>query len=232
MCDQARPFEVTVTLASPVSLNHPWLHLDGILAHLAVARVAGREQYSRPTKARSSYSARDLGDYARALVRSPVPQASISFPGPEERLCSLQFFKRFEEARFPARRKIAMGFGHYRAWMMRVVYQPSEWVRFWCRGNVDMVRDLLGDLTHLGNKARAGWGAVARVDVRETEDNRALVWEGRAMRPLPTRVLRRWSEALPMAAQAPYWDPGNVEMCAPPGAEVELLSARELRARG
>lgn len=36
MRDEARPFRVEVRLAAPVSLNHPWLHLDGILAHLAV----------------------------------------------------------------------------------------------------------------------------------------------------------------------------------------------------
>jgi hypothetical protein len=230
--DEARPFRVEVRLAAPVSLNHPWLHLDGILAHLAVNRVAGRAQYSRPTKAVQSYSARDLGPYAHALTRTPVAQGSISYFGPEEKLCSLQFFKRFEERGFPARRKIAMGFGHYRAWMLRVVYVPAEWAVFYGRGDVGLVRDLLDDLTHLGNKTRAGWGRVASVSVEEIEENRSLVWEGRAMRPLPVRILRRWSDALPMAAQAPYWDPSNVEMCAPPGAEVELMSAREARRVG
>ena len=232
MRDEARPFRVEVRLAAPVSLNHPWLHLDGILAHLAVNRVAGREQYSRPTKAVQSYSARDLGIYANALARTPVPQASISYFGPHERLCSLQFFKRFEERGFPARRKIAMGYGHFRAWMMRVVYVPAEWAVFYGRGNVEMVRDLLDDLTHLGNKSRAGWGAVASVLVEELGENRSLVWEGRAMRPLPVRILQRYEEALPMAASAPYWDPHNIEMCAPPGAEVELLSSREMRRTG
>ena len=36
------PFVVTCRLAAPVALSHPWLHLDGILAHLIRRRVLGR----------------------------------------------------------------------------------------------------------------------------------------------------------------------------------------------
>src|SRR5690606_14393042 len=135
-----------------------------------------------------SLSAEQLGPYANLLVRTPVPQGSISFFGPVERLCSIQFFKRFEADGFPKRNKIAMGFGHYRSWMMRIAYVPAEWARFYGRGDMARVADLPQDLTHLGNKARMGYGAVASVEVRPMEESRALVWEGRAMRPIPVRM--------------------------------------------
>lgn len=224
-----RNFEVEIRLASPVSLNHPWLHLDGILIHMARNRVLGRDQFNQPTKVVQSLSTQDLGPYGRVLAYRGVSHASVSFFGPVERLSSIQFFKRFEPDGFPKRNKIAMGFGHYRSWMMRVVYVPAEWCRFYGRGDIDLVRDLLGDLTHLGNKSRMGWGAVAGVEVRETEENRSLVWEGRAMRPIPVRLCRSYSDAVPLACRAPYWSADNVEMCVPPGAECEMLSARELR---
>jgi hypothetical protein len=226
---EAQDFEVLVRLASPISLNHPWLHLDSLLSHLAVQRVAGRGQYNRPTKAVESYCSEDLGPYAHVLSRSWIPQGSISYFGPVEKLASLQFFKRFEDRGFPARRKIAMGFGHYRAWMMRVVYAPVEWARFWGRGDMHMAADLLQDLTHLGNKCRAGWGQVASVEVTPSDEGRAVVWQGQAMRPIPIRYCRSWSDAVPLAWRTPYWSPGNVEMCVPPGAEVELRPSRELR---
>lgn len=230
MRDEGTPFAVEVRLASPVSLNHPWLHLDGLLTHLARNRVMGRDQYNAPTKEVRSLTPEELGPYRHLLVRSPVPQGSISFFGPVERLCSLQFFKRFEERGFPRANKIAMGFGHFRAWMMRVVYVPAEWAVFYGRGNIDLVRDLLGDLTHLGNKSRMGWGAVSAVTVTEMEENWALTRDGVAMRPIPVRYLASWSDAVPLAWRPPYWSPDNVDLCAPPGAEVELLSSRKIRA--
>lgn len=227
---EAVSFEVEVRLAAPVALNHPWLHLDGILTHLAKARAIGREQYNQPTKLVRSLPSEDLGPYAHMLSRSWITRASVSFFGPVERLASIQFFKRFEADGFPRRNKIAMGFGHYRSWMMRLVYAPAEWCRFWGRGDMHLVQDLLQDLTHLGGKSRMGWGAVSAVTVRETEQDRSLVWEGRAMRPIPTRFCRSWSDAVPLAWRPPYWAPEHVEMCVPPGAEVDLLSAREVRA--
>ena len=230
--EEARPFRVEVRLASPVSLNHPWYHLDGILTHLARNRVLGRAQFSQPTKEVRSLSARELGPYANLLARTPVPHGSISFFGPVEKLSSLNFFKRFEERGFPARRKIAMGFGHYRAWMMRTVYCPVEWARFYGCGQVDLVRDLLGDLTHLGNKSRMGWGAIASISVEEQELDESVVADGYAMRPIPTRFCRRYAEALPMAWHPPYWDPAGVDLCVPPGSEVELVPSNELRRTG
>lgn len=224
-----QPFIVEVRLASPVSLNHPWYHLDGILTHLARARVLGREQFSQPTKEIRSLRGSELGPYEHMLRRQPVPAGSISFFGPVERLASLQFFKRFEERGFPGRRKIAMGFGHYRAWMMRTVYCPVEYARFYGAGNIDLVRDLLRDLTHLGNKSRQGWGAVASVSVEPCDVDRSVVADGYAMRPIPIRFCQRYADAVPLAWRSPYWAPAGVELCVPPGAEVELLSARRLR---
>ena len=75
-----------------------------------------------------------------------------------------------------------------------------------------------------------GWGAVSTVTVTPMEENWALTRDGLAMRPIPVRYAKSYSDAVPLAWKPPYWSPDNVELCVPPGAEVELRSSRDVRA--
>ncbi|MDQ7851146.1 MAG: hypothetical protein RB148_12825 [Armatimonadota bacterium] len=215
-------FQIVFYLATPVALNHPWLHLDGLISHLVALRVLGRDYYVLPTKTVTSLSAKQLGRYQRVLRQWwELPQASVSFFHPDD-LFSLRYFKRFEPRGFPGERKIDLGRGHYRTWMLRHVYCPAETVTFYGTGDLELVRDLLSDLTHIGNDNRVGWGRIHRLEVTELPEDRSLVWEGKAMRPIPIRFLRKWEDAVPLAWRPPYWAAENVEVCAPPGARVVL----------
>lgn len=219
----ATPFELVCRMATPIALNHPWLHLDGIVTHLVYQRVAGRAFYELPTKQVCPVSKDRMGRFARRFEkRDGVRCASVSFFEPDK-LGSLQFFKRPEAEGMPGVRKLTISNGQYRAWMLRTVYQACHTATFYGCGDVPVLRAALEDLTHLGDDVRVGWGRVAAWDLREITEDKSVVWEGRAMRPIPVDRLRRYSDAVPLAWYAPYWAPQNVALCAPPGAEVDWL---------
>lgn len=218
-----RPFAVIARLATPVSLNHPWLHLDGLIAHLIYLRAAGRDYYALPTKTVRHLAQERMGPFVHTLARrGPLNSASISFFGPDARLGSLQYFKRFEERGAPNRGQVLLAGGHYRSWMLRTVYVSAETVTFYGCGDLALVRNLLGDLTHLGNDGRIGWGRVRDLAVNQTPEDWSLVKEGRAQRPIPVRLLADWEDAVRLAWRPPYWAPEHVELCAPPGVGVTL----------
>jgi hypothetical protein len=218
---ERRPYCVTIRLGAPVAINHPWIAGDALLEHLAFARQLGREQYNLPAFTpfdRSSLGPDPWEDsvYCRAGLRFA---SAIEF-GPMPKLGSLDYFARIDEG-LP-KRKVYLGIGPYRAWQMRWVYVAAEWARFWGFGRVDLVRDLVSDLVGLGNDTRVGWGHVLSVEVDECDEDRSVVADGKATRPIPVRFLRSWSDAAPLAWKPPYWDRASVELCAPPGAEVDF----------
>lgn len=217
------PFRLAFRLATPLALNHPWLHLDGLLAHCIYQRVLGRDYYNLPTKQVQHLARERMGPYWRTLARSgPLVHASVSFYTPEAPWQSLRYFKRFEAQGYPRRHKVPLGRGHYRVWMLRTTYLPVEWVTFYGCGDLALVEDLVQDLTHLGNDHRVGWGEVAAIELEPLATDRSLVWEGRAQRPLPVALLAAYDDVVPLAWRPPYWAADSVAPCAPPGARVEL----------
>lgn len=222
----AVPFRVVLRLATPVAISHPWLHLDSIMAHLATQRIMGRAYYDLPTKQPAHLGEREKGKYAHIFpLIDGLVHASASIFSPGDKHGTLQYFKRYEAQGSPGRAKVNLGSGHYRNWMMRWVYVPAETVTFFGFGRIAHIHDLLPDLTHLGNDTRVGWGRIQSMEVQETEEDWSVVYQGRAMRPIPVRLLTSWSDSAPMACRPPYWARESIEECAPPGAEVILRVA-------
>lgn len=213
-----RPFAAVCRMATPVNLNHPWLHLDGITAHLQYLRAAGRDYYTLPSK--TVVSQPDHGP-PLYLKTNGVRHASVSLFAPDLPLKAAQYYKRFEPDGCPGTARVDLGSGHYRNYMLRAVLQPCETVTFYGCGDINKLRELLADLTHLGNDIRVGWGLIAGMTVREVAEDWSLTRDGRATRPIPVRLLRRYSDQVRLAWHAPYWARESVDLCAPPGAEVE-----------
>jgi hypothetical protein len=216
-----RPYRVTMRLGAPVALAHPWIAGDALLEHLAFGRQLGRRQYDLPVFV--PYDRAPLGPdpYAKVVYcRSGLRFASVIEFGPVPKLFSLDYFSRTDD-HLPKRR-IYAGIGPYRLWQLRWVLCASEWACFWAYGQPDLARDLLTDLVGLGNDTRVGWGHVLDTCVEELDEDRSVVAEGKAVRPIPVRFLRRWSDAAVLAWKPPYWDRNSVELCAPPGAEVDF----------
>lgn len=216
-----QPYRVRFMLATPVALNHPWLHWDGILLHLMQLRLRGRDYYALPTKVPAPPPLED--ELRRRLgLDGPIPRASISFFGPEARMSAQHYYKRFEERGFPAKRRIPVGSGHYRQHNLLWVLVSAAWCEFYGYGDIDLVEELLQLLPGLGNDVRVGWGAIASWSIEPLPEDRSLVCDGRAMRPIPVRFLAEWDDEVPLAWRAPYWAAEHVERCAPPGTRVRL----------
>ena len=218
---EMQPFKVTFWLGTPVSLNHPWIHLDGITAHLKYESALDREYRHLPSKSVVSQD-----DHAPPLYRKTngVRHASVSLFVPDLPPYTYTMFKRFEPEGYPRRgpQKVNIGSGHYRNYMLRLVLKPCERVEFYGYGAMDRIADLLSTLTHLGGEGRDGFGQIIGLDVEPIDEDRSLVAGGIAMRPIPVKQLRSWSEAVHVAWRAPYWARESIALCAPPGAEVVM----------
>ncbi|MEN6546043.1 MAG: hypothetical protein ABFE07_08390 [Armatimonadia bacterium] len=216
-----QPFRVVFWLGSPVCINHPWLHLDGLTAHAKHLEHLGREYRYLPSKAVHSGPRHAPPLF---LKTNGVRHAGVSIFGPEAETYTATMFKRFEPEGYPetGAQRVNLGSGHFRNYMLRSVLVSCERVEFHGNGDMERVGRLLRQLPHLGNDGRVGHGDIIGLDIEPEEEDRSLVVGGIAMRPIPVSALREWSEAVHLAWHAPYWTPGSVALCAPPGAEVVL----------
>jgi hypothetical protein len=128
------PLQVTIWVQAPISLNHPWLHFDGIVSHLIHRRVLGRAYYDLPTKRVQHLSAHVMGPYRDLLLQTAgINHGSASVFGPDVRYATSSYFKRFEPRFAPrAFRRVELGRGRFRVWMLRAVLVSCAWVRFYC----------------------------------------------------------------------------------------------------
>jgi hypothetical protein len=218
-----QPFKVTFWLGSPLCINHPWLHLDGITAHLRYEERLGREYRHLPSKTVVPQATQH--EAPLFLRTNGVKHASVSVFCPHLPPYTMAMFKRFEPEGFPRNgpQRVNIGSGHFRNYMLRQVLIPCERVEFYAHGDMARVRRLLSTLTYLGNDGRVGWGQILRLDVVPTDEDISLVAHGVAMRPIPVSACRSHGEDVAhIAWYAPYWSRQSVDLCAVPGCEVVL----------
>ena len=213
------PLEVVFHLRTPVALGFPWIFLDSLLVHIRLKEELGERYYSLSTKVlRGGVPDRVLDMPLRQW--HDVPVASVSIFEPQVEHAVFSFFKRGD---FPfPRGKISRASGFFKDYYLRAVYAPVQRVRFYCTGEPEEVRRLCMKVPALGKEKNIGFGFVKRVEVREVGEERGLVWNGVAMRPIPVRYLKRWEDAAWMAYKPPYWSKYSVDLCAVPLTRVEL----------
>ena len=209
-------------------LGHPWIALDGILAHLInreirgqnfwtlpskepIPNVLGRQQNLMPLKKTVCYPHGDV--YHGSVAWLDCADASAT-----------TIYKRFDESRChmiqTQKQKIDVGRGLFRAYMMRLPYIPAKTACFYACGDLMEVLRLLSYLPGLGKKVAYGYGMIKGVSVEETDEDYSLMKDGVAMRPLPD-FLADSDEKMMLAYRPPYWDKRNVVPCVPPGAHVK-----------
>jgi hypothetical protein len=216
-------------MQSPIMLAHPWLALDGILAHLINREVRGEDYYTLPSKEPVSVcKSRRMNlmpllktvDRAHSIdiLHASVAQLDVS------EASAATIYKRFDESRShliqTEKKRIDVGRGLFRAYAMRMAYVPARTATFYGHGDVKEVVRLVSHLPGLGKKVAYGYGMYRSVSVDETEADYSLVKDGMAMRPLPS-VLFRSAENMMLAYKPPYWDKTNVLSCVPPGARID-----------
>ncbi len=217
------PFKVTFKMGSPVCVTTPWVSFDGLLAHLMLMDAFGRDFFITPKKL-------NLMPYLPMTRHIPlkktgaVHHASVSQFEPYS-VRVTQIYKRFEErwAERLNRRRIHAGSGHFRAYAMRQPYIPCEKVVFYACGDMDIVQRFIEEyLVGLGNDTRIGFGAVRDVQFENLDEDRSLVADGVAMRPIPVEMCADYDDAAYLPYRPPYWAPENVVLCVPPGARCRL----------
>ncbi len=215
------PLQITFFLQAPLSLTYPFLFFDSLVGRQMLMIALGHDFYLLPTKIPiTKYIPQE------ELPPFPIKQSNELFH------CSVaQFngqyrieylYKRFEDRWANFKRKITRGSGYFRDYMIQHLYVAAPVVHFYACADYEMMKKICATVTGLGDNTRIGWGAVAGFKIDRISKDCSIVKNGIAMRPIPQRFLKSASEIVPMTWRSPYWDLLNVELCAPPGAEVIL----------
>jgi len=235
-----KPFSITFHMTTPICLGHPYIHFDGLLAHLILREYMGLDYYVLPSKQpltrQDLYSLNQLPMKLMPLGRlGSIYRASVSQFNPNC-LFTTTFYKRFHEPLATTQgfkhKTIDIGRGRFRGWMLKLPYIPAETVTFYAYGDIQEVLRLLNHLAGLGKKIVAGFGAFKSISVEELDEDRSIVWNGKAMRPIPLSMCQKADEQMLHAFKPPYWDKKNVCPCATPGSKVKLKPKWERILRG
>lgn len=238
------PLKIEFRLQTPLALAHPFLHLEGIVAHLWW-RMVNPNYRSLPSKrVIKIHSNLKLPLKRFYCCGQFIYHASVSLidaDRPEEALRALErlqvakIYKRFHERNLDYNRvrvkKISRGSGYFKDFAMSLPYIPARRVVFYANGDPDVLEMLFEALPGLGKKTAIGYGFIRDFKIKELDEDYSIVMDGYAMRPIPYFMLKRQEELVMLAYKAPFWAKENVALCAPPFTRVELKEA-EANGRG
>ena len=235
---EMRPLKITIYLRTPVALGHPWIHLDGIVAHMVRRAALGEKYYDQPSKAQLTWEEAEKIGWAEKEEVVPIKKwcypseskrciyrASVAiFDAEGFQLTRIykKFASRYAHLVNTKRRKISIGSGPFRGWAIKLPYVPATQATFYVYGDKEKLEELLEHLPGLGKKVVVGFGEIRDFEIETLKRDYSLVKDGVAMRPLPTFMLSSFSEAFPLACWPPYWLREHVVLAAPPGARVQL----------
>lgn len=216
------PLEITFRMQTPICLTYPWIHFDALMVHLKQREIDSHGYRSLPSKrVVASISEVDL-----PIKRtSEIYHASVSFFDTSEAYKTTiykRFCERYLDMKRIKKKKIDRGRGHFRDFMINLVYIPTKKVTFYACGDPEKIEKLLAGLPGLGKKTAIGFGFIKDYKVREVREDYSVVRNNVAMRPIPVTLLKYTSETVAMAYKPPYWAKENVAICAPPGAHVKI----------
>jgi len=229
------PLKIEFRLQSPLALAHPWLHLEGIVAHLW-HRMNNPHYRALPSKRVEKVQGRLTLPLKRYYCcHQFIYHASVGLidaETPEEawkaldRLQLTKIYKRFYERGLDYNRvrvkKISRGSGYFKDFAMSLPYIPAKRVVFYANGDPDILEVLFEALPGLGKKTAIGYGFIRDFKIKELSENRSIVMDGYAMRPIPYFMLKHHEELVMLAYKAPFWAKESVALCAPPFTKVEL----------
>lgn len=213
------PLSVTAHMRGPVCLPNGPIALDALLAS-AVCTRDGLEP------ALTASECTPIGIPVAMEPGGRFHLASVSHGAFEERE------GRWVNRRFPVPEAQAMGDARLRRIQitagacksyrlpLEVQHLAGDVLRWWCLGDVDVIRQLLDLVGYVGKKRSVGLGRVVRWDVSECEawDGFPVLRDGYPLRPLPVD----WPGLSVSAERAyrvmtyPYWRRSMEELCAVP----------------
>lgn len=223
------PFKVTFKMGAPVCVTTPWISFDGLLSHLLLLDALGEDYFVTPKKLDLSSHLPRNRRMLPLLRTGEIYHASVSQFHPNM-LRVDTIYKRFEERWTDnlKQRKIRMGSGHFRAYMMKQPYITAKEVVFYACGDIKLVRELIDRyICGIGNDYRIGYGAVRGILIEPTPEDYSIVANDVAMRPVPIEMCEKYEDAVYLPYKPPYWSPRNVVLCVPPGARCKLKDEYE-----
>lgn len=217
------PLEITFRMSSPTLMAHPWIHFDGLVLHLLYRDVLGDDYYALPSK-----DPIDFSQYIHAPLKrynNSIYHASCSMFDTDMKFTTT-IYKRFctEYLHFlkTRKRKIRRGSGHYRDYRMRMICIPANSITFYANGSIHELTRLLQHVFYLGKKMAYGFGRVKSLHITKQDQDYSVVKKGKAMRPIPVTLTKYVETTTMLAYKPPYWDKGNVGLCAFPRTKVTL----------
>lgn len=216
-----QPFKVEIKLGSPLLLANPYIHGDSVLMALLMKRILGDDYYNLPAKNPIP---------VHNILKLPLKQTKEVYHSSVSQfdtdiIKTESVYKRFDEEHLDhvksKIKRIRLGQGFFKNYMMKFPVIPTRTVTFYYNGNIKECSSILKDLTALGKKTDIGYGIVRKITIEETEKDYSFVKDGKCMRPLPNTDFKDLgipSISQRLAWKAPYWDKKNITMCAAPGA--------------
>lgn len=213
------PFAVRVELSSSI-IPGQRLTLDAILASLIFARTRSVEI------AHASIPLRNVMDVwagSAALIEAPAPIRPVAvIQSLRAQLDISPDTIRPEKRGYP---RIETARGNYRNQMSSYTAYDTKAIWFSGCGDIDKIRWLLEDLDGIGTKRSIGYGKVSRVDVHQTDADRAGLrfTDGTPARPIPIETWEGDSgidcERALETYSPPYWNGVRV-VCALPTHQI------------
>lgn len=218
--------QLTIELASPVALGHPWINGDGLVSYLCAVDKFGRDFLE--LRSREDHDGPfDLQLDVPLAETDDVRHASKSFFDTDETRQE-DIYGRYDEATAHLvegsrpRSKIPLSGGEFKSQIISLTYRPAKRCVFFFRGDRERLEELFeAHFTALGKKTSIGYGQVRDWELTQIEDDRSLVANDRAMRPIPTEKLTFAGEQAHLSWRPPYHASENHTRCAPPGAKVQ-----------
>jgi len=223
------PLRVIFKTTTPVCIAHPWIAFDGLLAHTLLRKILGDDYRALPSKAPADVSSLKLPVKKFQKSDKFFYHASISFFDVQDHYRTV-IYKRFHEkdlyrVKQLRKKKIVRGSGHFRDFMISLVYVPCRSVTFYVNGDKKEIRELCRAIPSIGKKSAIGFGEITSVEISEIDRDRSIIYSGKAMRPIPQWAFKSAEEKWLLAYIFPYWSRRNVDLCAVPSRGVKMKNA-------
>lgn len=221
-------FSVTYRLSTPLSLGHPWINGDGLVAQVLLRRLLGDLFMSLPSKNPIDTSA----------LKLPLDQSygcwhcSVSQFDQEAQMAVTKIYGRFDSFNIDhcttKKKRIPIMSGHYKSRMISLPILSTKTVTFYVRGNLDECKWIFGSVPNLGKDRGKGYGQIESMKIEETPEDWSMFRDSVVMRPIPLREYHRilvpgtTIRTMNLTYVPPYWDTSRAEPCIAPGSVVPM----------
>ena len=221
------PLEIVVDVTSPIYITSPWLHLDSILSYLCLREALDDYFYILPSDETVDTS---LLEIPLQKTRDVYHSSVGIYKNPK--LYKDTIYKRFTDketfhlSKKQQKGRIKTNQGHFKDFMIDLPILITNKIVFYCNGDKNELKRLLGHLTHIGKKTSIGGGKIKNISINETLEDYSFFKDNHVMRPLPATMNIPVIEGMRFEHQPykpPYWSKDNVAMCIVPENKFKII---------